>query len=108
MTIPSRVSPGCHTVTHRVPLTAPHFQVIPHSFGRSTRPPVIQSLPEVQEKFDLCSVLMDIEAAQEMADSAQVRGGGGALLRTSINSSTPSSKCLTLSSLPSGQRHPPR
>ena len=93
---------------HSVPLTAPHFQVIPHSFGRSTRPPVIQSLPEVQEKFDLCSVLMDIEAAQEMADSAQVRGGGGALLRTSINSSTPSSKCLTLSSLPSGQRHPPR
>ena len=45
--------------------------MIPHSFGRR-KPPVIDSLPVVQQKYDLCNVLGDIEAAQLMVDSAQV------------------------------------
>ncbi len=61
--------------TSRLPPTHPVCaQVVPHSFGRSV-PPVIQSMQTVQQKYDLCNVLKDIEAAQQMSSSAQVGGG---------------------------------
>ena len=34
------------------------------------RPPVINDPKALQDKFDLCNVLSDIEAAQVMADTA--------------------------------------
>mmetsp|Transcript_19383 Transcript_19383/g.41946 ORF Transcript_19383/g.41946 Transcript_19383/m.41946 type:complete len:849 (-) Transcript_19383:893-3439(-) len=50
-------------------LSSKFYQVVPHSFGRRV-PPVIDSLDTVQQKFDLCNVLMDIEAAQQMVTSS--------------------------------------
>lgn len=41
------------------------YTLIPHDFGR-TRPPVIEDLSVVQEKFDMLITLGDIEIAQEM------------------------------------------
>lgn len=50
-------------------LSSKFYTVIPHSFGRQ-RPPVIDSLNVVQQKYDLCNVLKDIEAAQKMVSSS--------------------------------------
>ena len=51
-------------------LNHPVAQVIPHSSPRSVRLPVIDDPKTLQDKFDLCNVLSDIEAAQVMADAA--------------------------------------
>ncbi len=51
------------------------LQVIPHSFGR-VKPPVINTLDMVRQKYDLCNVLQDIETAQQMMSSAGVSGSG--------------------------------
>lgn len=45
--------------------------MIPHSFGR-VKPPVIDSLDTVRQKYDLCNVLQDIETAQQMMSTASV------------------------------------
>lgn len=53
-------------------LSGKFYTVIPHSFGRS-KPPVINSLAMVQQKYDLCNVLLDIEAAQQMTKNSEAR-----------------------------------
>jgi poly [ADP-ribose] polymerase len=46
-------------------LTSKFYTIIPHSFGR-TVPPVITDAEHLQKKFDLLSVLGDIEIAQSL------------------------------------------
>ena len=51
-------------------LSSRFFTVIPHAFGRS-RPPLIDSMVKVQEKYDLMAVLADIEQANKMLENAE-------------------------------------
>ena len=57
-------------------LSGKFYQIIPHSFGRQ-RPPVIDTLELLQEKFDLVTMLGDIEIAQaiqkDVADNTDAK-----------------------------------
>ncbi|KAJ3383700.1 Poly [ADP-ribose] polymerase 3 [Lobulomyces angularis] len=48
-------------------LSSYYFTVIPHSFGRQ-RPPILNTIEKVQERFDFMAVLSDIEKAQKMKE----------------------------------------
>jgi poly [ADP-ribose] polymerase len=57
-------------------LSGKFYQIIPHSFGRQ-RPPVIDTPELLQEKFDLVTMLGDIEIAQaiqkDVADNTDAK-----------------------------------
>jgi len=55
-------------------LTSTFYTLVPHSFGRR-RPPVINDLEHLQKKFDLLTVLNDIEIAQSLKDKAGKKKG---------------------------------
>ena len=45
-------------------LSSQFYTAIPHSFGRS-RPPVIQSQTALQERYDMCNILLDMFSTNE-------------------------------------------
>jgi poly [ADP-ribose] polymerase len=45
-------------------LSSQFYTAIPHSFGRS-RPPVIQSQTALQERYDMCNILIDMFSTNE-------------------------------------------
>jgi poly [ADP-ribose] polymerase len=47
-------------------LSSKFYQVIPHAFTRSQRPPVISSMETLAEKFDMLNMLSDIAVAQHL------------------------------------------
>ncbi|XP_055351197.1 protein mono-ADP-ribosyltransferase PARP3-like [Paramacrobiotus metropolitanus] len=66
--IESALKDGDATNATLTQLSNEFYTVIPHDFKRS-RPPVIDSLGTVQDKFDMLATLGDIEIAQEMQKS---------------------------------------
>ncbi len=61
-------SPGPN---HGLPeLSSRFYSALPHDFGRR-RPPVINSLDMLQQAFDKCNILLDIEKANQLMESAE-------------------------------------
>ncbi len=54
-----------------VQLCSNFYTLIPHAFPRSQVPPLITTLDEVQEKYDMLNVLLDIENAQGLEKKAK-------------------------------------
>lgn len=54
-----------------VQLCSNFYTLIPHAFPRSQVPPLITTMDEVQEKYDMLNVLLDIENAQGLEKKAK-------------------------------------
>lgn len=51
-------------------LSSRFYSVLPHDFGRR-RPPTISSMDMLQQAFDKCNLLLDIEKANQMMENAE-------------------------------------
>ncbi len=53
-------------------LSSKFYTVVPQNFGRS-KPPLINTLENLQAKYDMLMVLSDIELAQSMQEQEKIK-----------------------------------